>query len=245
MRAVGLGVLLSGCVLHHVETYSFEERSAAEVSEAARRAAQKLGWEADASARGRLRLLDVPHEGAFRTALEVFSEDGRLIIEGDRPVDAWRPSPLGPASRVLATETARELAAEVRESSPAVAPRSKLAAAALDVLFPAAGALYAGLGDPYLTSGATSWASHPWAQFGLRLALDASAGLFASTLVLRRGGPEPTWWEWALLAEMLVVNRVIALVFDLRAIGFRNAYAEGGLPSPHAPLLYPSSIASR
>lgn len=97
----------------------------------------------------------------------------------------------------------------------------------------------------HLTSEAATWASHPWAQFGFRLALDASAALFASTLVLRRGGVEPGWWEWALVAEMLVVNRIIALVFDLRAIGFRNAYADGGLPSPQQPLLYPTSIASR
>jgi len=248
MRVAWLGVLLSGCVVHHVETYPMEGKTAAEVDQAARRAATKLGWEADASARGRLRLVDVPDEGrAFRTPLDVFSEDGQLIIEGDQQGGTAWTAPLGVASRMLATETARELAAEVNRTSPPVTRRSKLAASALDVLFPAAGALYSGLGDPYLTSGAVSWASHPWAQFGFRLAADVSAAVYGTTLVLRHGSGafEPGWWEWAIVAEMLVLNRVLALVFDLSSIGFRNAYADGGLPSPQLPLLYPSSVASR
>ena len=216
-----------------------EGRTGPEVEQAARRAAEKLGWEIDPNAHGRLRLADVPSEAATKQPLDVFAEDGRLVVEGDRP-SSQLMAPLGPASTVLATVTVRELGLE-QSSAPRVTSRSRLAAVALDLLFPAAGALYAGLGDPYLTSGAASWASNPWAQFGLRLALDAGS---AAGLAVMAATRRDNWGLWLVYGEMLVVNRVLALVFDMRSIGFRNGYAEGGLAMPEQPLPLPS-VASR
>ena len=236
MRVLALSVLVAtGCVTTHVvERYPIAGDPAA-IDRAAHEAVERLGWSSEAAASGRFRLTRYPRAEATPRWAEPFLLEysvgpGGLEFEGNR--SGGNQTELTEAASILADAT-RQLLEAKAAPGPTVSPRSAAVAVALDVLLPAAGAVYALGGDPYFDSAAVSASRHFWWLFAARLGMDLLAVEMAGLAVMEApyGGSSPTVFLVE-AAFLVVINRLAAIVEDLNEVPFRNAYARSGLSPP-------------
>lgn len=208
-----LSVLLSACAT--VEHRYAMDASADEIRGATHEAASRLGWTADLATSGRIHLTASP--GGFLVAEPL---NGALLVES-APRDTGLDSLLAATSRQVLTG----------EVGAPITPRSLPLTIALDVLMPAAGTLYLGPADP----GGLAFGG---ASFGVNLAL---------RLVLDAVGAEMFWLSTidanrALFVGSaigaLVLNRVLALILDVKSVRFRNGLAARGVALPTADALW-------
>ena len=227
MNRVLLGLLLScGCATTHVAERYVLVGDAQAIARAAEEATRRLGWTTEAIASGKFKLLESPRKPAV--ALTVSASDGVLQIEGELPTN--QPD-MPETARILRSATAEILDGRPRDP---VSPRSPVIGGILDVLVPSAGALYALQGNPYFDSHAVNWRRSFWWDVSNRLVIDATSGILLGVFVKQANegfGINP----WAIVVAeiaILVLNRIGALLTDVSAISYRNAYARSGLGAP-------------
>lgn len=216
-RALAL-VLLSGCAT--VEHRFAMKASADEIRGATQEAASRLGWSADLAASGRIHLAGTP--GGFLVAKPV---DGALLVESE-PRDASLAPLLAATSRQVIT----------REAGALVTPRSLPLTIALDVLLPAAGTLYLGPSDlGGLSIGGGSFGLN----LALRLLVDAVAAemFWLSTIDPNRG----LFIGYAVGA--LALNRLLAIILDVKSVSFRNGLAARAVAMPTADAVWRERMA--
>jgi hypothetical protein len=229
-----LGLLLSGCATTHLTERYVIAGDAQSLVRAAEEASVRLGWATTASEGGKFHVLFYPrHSRTSSNPLTIGAEDDVLRIEGDQERHgAYLPE----AAQILAGATA-ELMGQ-RAPGPKVEERSAAITVALDLIFPAAGALYALHGDPYFDSGVVKFGRGVWWEFMGRLGIDLASGLLISqTFAFRRVDGSPMFPLWTLVTPIftMVTIRLMSLVTDLTELPFRNAYARSGLSAPVDP----------
>lgn len=142
--------------------------------------------------------------------------NGALLVESER-----RDAGLAP----LLAATTRQVI--TREAGELVTPRSLALTVTLDLLLPAAGTLYLGPSD----LGGLSIGGAPFGvNLALRLVLDAVAAqmFWLSTIDQHRD----LFLGYAI--GTLVLNRVLALVLDVKSVNFRNGLAARSARLPTA-----------
>lgn len=231
VRPLLLALVLSGCATARVTERFTIDAPAAELRASAEEAAQKLGWATEAVDAQSFRVTDYARQHwLMKKPLLVTIADGALAVEGER--EGWADVPVESA-RLLASAT-KQVRGEL-VFSPRVEERSEAVTVALDVLFPAGGALYALKDDPAFDSPVVYGMRKFWWEFWGRVALDGCAvALGAEFALLRRPDGTsvfPAWYIGMPIATLLAA-RIGALITDLTELPFRNAYARSGLRAP-------------
>jgi hypothetical protein len=201
------------------------EQIIAAVSEAGERMGfRRDGWAPE----GTVRFVETPTQSDFaRSEITAWVDSGGALVLSTP--DEWasargdvRVTGMGIAPRLLVQAAEQVLEpARTRPDARVAEPRSLALALALDLVLPAAGALYARPGDPYTAGDTAMW----WAPFMSRLILDGSVGfmLFAG---LPGGNP---LLMVANAVVMLALLRAYAIWSDVVRILDRNALAASGL----------------
>ncbi len=222
-----------GCGHAVQERYAIDG-SAEELLRTAHATANDLGWTTREAGSGRFHVTAFPRR-ENDSDLVIDAQDGALLVDGRGNTSAWPPEAktrLVEASALLAYGTDARLHGST--SGPPVEPRSKGLAVALDLLLPAAGGWYAARGDPYYDSSAVSWNRGFWMDFGIRLGMDAMAASFlAEGLTFPTVNGRNTGLSYLLIAGLMaVLDRLYAVVADVREIDYRNAWAASRIPAP-------------
>ena len=210
-----LSASLAGCV---TVTERYQLGSPERLSEASFVAANRLGWTTERLADGKFRLIDRMNSGLLRRAWVDVSAgpDGVLTLSGDLAERGWDMRPtLGVVAPLLAQATLQELG--VAAEGPPMERTSVPLTVGLNLLLPAAGAVYALRGSPYAK---TTWANH-WAFWmGSHAALDVGAGINLALGVdyLQRGERNLGLAYVVGSIAGLVLNRMIALLVQVPAV---------------------------
>lgn len=204
-----LALTTSGC-LHAAHEYSLDAQPDA-LRAATEQAAGKLGWTLAAAQGGRFFLVDAP-----RGPVEVAVKEGKLELSGARAALSVAP--------LFAATTRQEL---FHTGGERLTPRSTAATLVLDALVPAAGLLFLGPGD--VTVPALSGES-----FGLELVMRLMFDLLAAEMFwLSTIDRTPALFVGYGIG-LLVLNRALAMVMDVRSLELRNSLAARGSPVPTA-----------
>ena len=212
-------VSLSGCATVVTERYQLGQPE--RLSEASLEAAHRLGWATERLEGGKFRLLE--QRFVRQPEIEVTpGADGVLTLSGTTTARGWDSRPtLGPVGPLLSQATLQVMGLEAK--GPPVPTRSVAVTAALDLLLPTAGALYALPGNPF---GYSHWGIH----VAVRTGLDAVAALFlANAIDYRRSGVGTGTFELGLAIGYLVVNRMLALLMDTQLVQMGNVASSNGL----------------
>lgn len=226
LLTLSVGVALGGCATV-VERYQLG--SPDRLPAASLEAATRLGWTTESLGGGGFRLVDRLHSGLLRKDWVSVTPgaDGVLTLSGPVAERDWEMhESLGAVGPLLAQATLQRLGTAAE--GPPVEPRSVALTVGLDLLLPAVGAAYALPGSPYLTS---NWTSH-WAWWvGAHGLLDALAAVHLGLGVdyYQRGERGMGLGYVGGAIAGLVLNRLVALLFQLPVVQMGNAASESGL----------------
>jgi hypothetical protein len=202
-----------GCVTTISERYRVETENP--IGGAGLVAVERLGWTAEKLDDARFRLLDYGPLGKGPIDVTV-SEDRSLLLTGPaNSRDENGKLSMGGVGPLL-TQAVRQTV-DVSQMGPPVPRRSLVLTTGFDLVLPAAGALYALPGNPYSQ---LHWGLLLALRVGLDVvgALNVAQGLrFADRFEVYAG------------AMYIVLNRVLALMFDLPAADYFNKAAQSGL----------------
>ncbi len=227
-------LLLCGCATTQLTERFVITGDAQTLQQAAQAASSRLGWTTAAADSDSFQIIGYPRQSRTSPGvLKVRSENDVLSIEGGQ--ESGLPF-LPETARMLASATAQQLGQKT--GGAAVAERSTALTVGLDVLLPAAGALYGLHGDPYFDSSAVIGLRSFWWEFFGRLGCDlAAAGLLAEFALLQNPDGSRTMPLWTIASPIivLVVMRVSSVINVLIEVPYRNAYARSGLHAPEDP----------
>jgi len=207
-----VALAVAGC--HAVRASSPVAGTRAQLADATRAVATRLGWEAHLADSGQLVLITTPN--------------GVMTVEPrDNALNATSLHSELNELDLLAAAVENELTGRRGE---ALTTRSGPLAVGLGAVLPFVSTLYLGSNDPVAASMGLSFGS----SMALHVAMDLVAVQMAWLALSDARGPIERWVFVSYAITAAVANRVIAIVNGVRVVDQRNAWAASGVEVPTA-----------